>query len=619
VNTSRDGIFVSGVFQEPKDVPETVMQGSAAAARSLELLSDVRGSLVTQKTYPPEHDFTDATPRIGVFICHCGANIASVVDVNRVVEAAKRLPFVEYAESNIYACADNSQDRIKEIVVEKDLNRLLVASCTPRTHLSLFRETAREVGINPFLVDMANIREQCSWVHSAEPESATRKAAELVRMAAARTARLTPRVSEELPVVKSALVLGGGASGMTAALSLARQGFAVHLVEKEKRLGGGLHDLHYTLEGGNVDAFRTKLICAVTDNERIQVRLGCRFVAIEGHAGDFNSAVESDDGTRTEIKHGVIIVATGGRELRPDQFLYGEDGRVVTQRELESRIAGGEDVVRDGDTVVMIQCVGSRNEKRPYCSRVCCAQAVKNALKIKEGNPEANVIVLYRDMRTYGYQEAEYQKAREAGVLFFRYEPDAPPTLTGGEELLVEFDDAISGERRPLRTDLLVLSTAIVPAEDNQEVSELAKLPLDEDGFFLEAHLKLRPVDFASEGVFLCGLAHSPKHLKENVFQALAAAGRAATILSRDKLVVGGEIAWVDTSKCVGCLTCVRICPYGAPGISFQDEHRRVEIDPAKCMGCGSCAAECPARAIQLHNFMDSQILAAITAMAEKG
>jgi heterodisulfide reductase subunit A len=615
VRTSRDGVLVAGVFQEPKDIPETVMQGSGAAACALELLSGVRGTLVTEKTYPPEHDFTDATPRIGAFVCHCGSNIASVVNVERVVEAARQLPFVEHAEANMYTCADNSQDHIKEMVLEKGLNRILVASCTPRTHLALFRETAREVGINPFLVEMANIREQCSWVHSREPEAATRKAIDLMRMAAARTARLTPRTPEAFPVVKSALVLGGGPSGMTAALSLAAQGFPVHLVEKGHELGGGLRDLHYTLEADDLEQFREKLIAAVTNNERIRVHLGSRLVKIEGHAGDFKSTIETPEGESAEIEHGALIIATGGREFAPRQFLYGEDPRVVTQRELEARIANGEPVVRAGGTVVMIQCVGSRDEERPYCSRVCCAQAVKNALRIKWENRDATVVVLYRDMRTYGFHEIEYQKAREAGIFFFRYDPEVPPTVSGRGPLRVEFDDPITGKRKPLDTDLLVLSTGIVPAEDNPVISELAKLPLDEDGFFLEAHVKLRPVEFASEGIFLCGLAHSPKFLKENIFQALAAAGRAATILSKDSLTVGGEIAWVDSTKCVSCLTCTRVCPYGAPTIGFADPHRRIEIDPAKCMGCGSCAAECPAMAIQLHNFLDVQIAAAIEAM----
>ncbi|MDP2897283.1 MAG: FAD-dependent oxidoreductase [bacterium] len=615
VRTSRDGVFVAGVFQEPKDIPETVVQGSGAAACALELLSGARGTLVTEKIYPPERDVTDATPRIGVFVCHCGTNIASVVNVNRVVEVAEKLPFVEHAEASIYTCADGSQEHIKEIVEEKDLNRILVASCTPRTHLALFRETAREVGINPFLVEMANIREQCSWVHSAEPEAATRKAIDLMRMAVARTTRLTPALPEELPVTKAALVLGGGPSGMTAALSLAAQGFQVHLVEKENELGGGLRDLRYTLEGDDVASFRERLTRAVTDHPAIELHLGSRLTGIEGHAGDFSSSVVSRDGNSIEIKHGVLIVATGGKKLKPDQYLYGEDARVLTQRELEARIAAGEHVAQNGDAVVMIQCVGSRDEERPYCSRVCCAQAVKNALKIKERSPDAAVIVLYRDIRTYGFHEIAYQKAREAGVLFFRYDPEAPPVVSAGKDLMVEFDDPITGRRRLLRTDLLVLSAGIVPGEDNTEISDLAKLPLDEDGFFLEAHLKLRPVDFASEGIFLCGLAHSPKFLKENISQALAAAGRAATILSKDSLVVGGEIAWVDSTKCVSCLTCTRVCPYGAPTISFSDPHRRIEIDLAKCMGCGSCAAECPALAIQLHNFLDSQISAAIMAM----
>jgi heterodisulfide reductase subunit A-like polyferredoxin len=600
VATTRDGVFVAGAFQEPKDIPETVAQASAAAAMAMELLAPARGSMITEKVYPPEHDFTDEPPRIGVFVCHCGINIASVVDVDKVVEAAREMPFVAFAENQVYACADNTQDRIKEIIEEHRLNRLVVASCTPRTHEALFRETARECGLNPFLVDMANIRDQCSWVHSNDHEAATEKSIDLVRMAVGRASRLASLTTEELPVTQAALILGGGPSGITAALSLANQGYRVHLVEKSDRLGGRLRDrkLLETLTG------------RIENHPLISVYLDSRPAEIKGHVGDFTSEVKTPSGTET-VEHGVLIVATGGIEHTPHEYLYGEDPRVITQRELEARMAEGALDLPDKASVVMIQCVGSRNEERPFCS----IDAVKNAVRIKESHPDASVVVLYRDMRTYGANELYYQKARELGVLFVRYEPEQLPQVTGGDRLGLKFVEPELGLPVGLQPDLLVLSTGMSPAVDNPDISELAKIPLNNDGFFLEAHVKLRPVDFASEGIFLCGSAHSPKPTVENMQQGLAAAGRAATILSRKTLVVGGQVSHVDIRKCVSCLTCVKVCPYNAPEVSAINGKNRVEIQAAKCMGCGSCAAECPAKAIELWHFTDSQVAAAIQAL----
>ncbi len=605
VASSREGIFVAGAFQEPKDIPETVTQASAAAAMAMELLAPARGTLVTEKIYPPEHDYTDIEPRIGVFICHCGINIAGVVDVEKVVEEAKKLPGVVYAENAVFACADNTQDHIKEIIREHNLNRLIVASCTPRTHEPLFRETARECGLNPFLVDMANIRDQCSWVHSENPEAATEKSIDLVRMAVARSSQLRALQTEELPVIQSALVIGGGPSGMTAALSLADQGFQVYLVEKEPALGGrGKRNL------------TEKLIQKVQNHPKIEVYTSSRLTSISGHVGNFESEIATPVGSK-QVKYGAIIVATGGSEYRPDEYLYGVDSRVFTQHELESKLEEGSIHLEPNSTIAMIQCVGSRNEKRPYCSRLCCTEAVKNAVLIKELCPECRVVVLYRDMRTYGSNELIYQKARELGVVFIKYEPENPPEVTSGETIELKFMETEIGVPMNLKVDYLVLSTGISPAFSNQEISELAKIPVNSDGFFLEAHLKLRPVDFASEGIFLCGSAHSPKNTLENMQQARAAAGRAATILSKKSMVVGGQVSRVDVRKCVSCLTCVRVCPYGAPAVSEENNKNRVQIDPAKCMGCGSCAAECPAKAIQLHHFTDEQVAAAIEALLE--
>jgi heterodisulfide reductase subunit A-like polyferredoxin/threonine dehydrogenase-like Zn-dependent dehydrogenase len=609
VATSREGVFVAGAFQEPKDIPETVTQGSAAAAMAMEPLAAARGSMVTEKQYPPERDITDEPPRVGVFICHCGINIASVVDVERVVEAARGMPWVAYAENNTYTCADNTQERIKELIAEHSLNRLVVASCTPRTHEALFRETARECGLNPFLVDMANIRDQCSWVHSHEPEAATEKAIELVRMAAARASRLRALTTENLPVVPSALVLGGGPAGMTAALSLADQGYRTHLVEKSDALGG-------RLDATGQRALRERLADAVEGHPLISVHLSSQVTALHGHVGDFTSELSTPHGTES-VSHGTLVVAVGAMPYVPDEYLYGQDPRVVTLDELRMRLADGALDLPDQPAIAFIQCVGSRTDARPFCSRYCCTEAVKSAIRLKELRPRARVTVFYRDMRTYGTNEVHYQRARELGVVFVRYQPERPPQVAAGERLRIEFLEPELGVTMDFAADLLVLSTGLSPAADSAEIAELAKIPLNEDGFFLEAHVKLRPVDFASEGIFLCGSAHSPKSTRENMQQARAAAGRAATVLSKPSIVVGGQVSHVDVRKCVSCLTCVSVCPYDAPAVSAGNGKNRVEIDPAKCMGCGSCAAECPARAIELYHFTNSQVRGAIEALLE--
>ncbi|MCE5321850.1 FAD-dependent oxidoreductase [bacterium] len=603
VATSRDGIFVAGAFQEPKDIPETVTQASAAAAMAMEILSPARGTLVTHKQYPKERDVIDEVPRIGVFICHCGINIASVVDVEKVVDAAKTMPFVAFADHQMYACADNTQDYMKQIIDEYNLNRLIVASCTPRTHEALFRETARECELNPYLVDMANIRDQCSWVHSKEPESATAKAIDLVRMAVGRSAKLTGLETEELPVVQTAVVIGGGSSGMSSALSLAKQGFLVNLIEKSDKLGG-------RLASGKL---RDKLIADVEKHPMIRTFLSSKVEKLNGFVGNFTSEVKTPEGM-VEIEHGAMIVATGGREYKPTEYLYGQDKRVMTQRELENKFSLVSELAAR-PTVAMIQCVGSRNEQRPFCSRSCCTDAVKNAIRIKEMRPDAKVVVLYRDMRTYGFNELFYQKAREMGVIFLRYDPENPPEVAGGDKLNLKFMETELNTPVSLDVNMLLLSVGTSPAVENQEISDLAKLPLNADGFFLEAHVKLRPVDFASEGIFLCGSSHSPKSTIENIQQGRAAAGRAATILSKKTLTVGGQVSVVDTRKCVSCLTCVKVCPYGAPEVSKVNGKNRVEIQAAKCMGCGSCASACPAKAIELHHFMDKQVKSAIEAL----
>lgn len=619
--TSRPGVFVAGAFQEPKDIPESVAQASGAAGCAMELLARARGTLIARREYPWERDVTDEEPRIGLFVCHCGHNIASVVDVKAVVEAARKLPNVVYAEENLYTCSDTSQTRIRDLMLEHRLNRLVVASCSPRTHEVLFQETLRESGLNPYLFAMANIRDQCSWVHREDPVEATRKAVDLMRMAVGRARWLRALETGRLAVTHSALVVGGGLAGLTAAQSLADQGFDVDLVEKEAALGGNLRRLHTTLEGADVQAQLARLIGGVGASPRIRVHLQSEVVEVAGHVGSFKSRIRTPRET-VAIAHGVIVMATGGVERPTDRHLHGRHPRVVTQRELEAHLAaagGSEPAKRNGGdpalvaslgeapTVVMIQCVGSRTDEHPYCSRVCCAAAVKNALSIKARMPDARVFVLARDIRTYGFRELDFEKARRAGVLFIRHEQGRDPEVRDEGGLRVTVTDAATRRPLTLEPDLLVLSTGIAPAPDTPSFSELLRTSLSADGFFLEAHPKLRPVDLASEGIFVCGLAHSPRFIDETIAQARAAAARAATVLSKSHLEVPGQVSKVDPQKCIACMTCVKVCPYGAP---MMGESQRAEIQAAKCMGCGSCGAECPAKAITLQHQEERQAIA---------
>jgi len=606
LETTRPGVFVGGTFQEPKDIPDTVMQASAAASRAMALLAPARGSRIRTKQYPPQRDITDEPPRVGVFVCHCGSNIASVVDVERVVQAARGFPHVVHAEHTIYTCADDSQASIKQRIAEHGLNRVLVASCTPRTHEPIFRDTLRDAGLNPYLLEMANIREQCSWVHAGDPERATSKAIELVRMMVARTAQLLPIKDETVPVDNAGLIVGGGIGGMTAALALAAQGFPVHLVEKSGELGGTARRVQRTLDGMNVQEFLNNTIEKVVANPLITVYLNARASEIEGHIGAFSSKIVSKGHTH-EIKHGVVVVATGADELPPTSYQYGKNKNVLTQLELSERLAAGKLDLKDNSTVVMIQCVDQRNDERPYCSRVCCTTAVKNALELRDRFPNARILVLYRDMRTYGFREAAYRQAREKGVMFVRYEPEQPPQFDTNGRL--RFLEPSLGREMEVVPDFVVLAAPMTPRADRQELSELLRVPLNADGFFLEAHVKLRPVDFASEGLFLCGTAHAPKSIGETISQASAVAGRAASILSRKRMPVSGQIAWVDPDKCISCMTCLHVCPYHAPIVGHNN---KAEIQGVVCMGCGSCTAECPAKAVQLRNYLDTQVLRAI-------
>jgi len=611
VETTKPGVFVCGAFAGPKDIPESVAQASGAAAKAASVIASERWKLTTAKEYPPEEDVSGEEPRIGVFVCHCGINIGGVVDVPQVVEHVEKLPNVVYAEHNLYTCSQDTQERIREKIKEFKLNRVVVASCTPRTHEPLFRETVREAGLNAYLFEMANIRDQCSWVHMHEPEEATEKAKDLVRSVVAKARLLKPLPKPSISVTPVGLVIGGGLSGMTAALDLAEQGFDVHLVEKEKDLGGHLRHIHFVL--GPYDPLKVlrATIKGVEENERIHVHPDSEVVNVEGYVGNFRATV-SRNGEESEIESGVIIIATGASEYKPTEYFYGIDDKVVTQTELEERLSRGEFDAKD---VVMIQCVGSRNGKNPNCSRICCAEAIKNSLKIKELSPRSEVYVLYKDIRTYGFMEEAYRNAAAKGVLFIRYDDEAHIKVTRESgNLKVRVWEPVMEMWLPIEPDLLVLSAAVVPNPENERIARMLKVPLTKDGFFLEAHMKLRPVDFATEGIFQCGLAHSPKLIEESLAQASAVAARAATILSKGALEVEGATASVDEDLCSGCRVCESLCEYNAIEIREVNGKMRAHVLEALCKGCGVCGSACPTGAISMLHFTDEQIIAQVKA-----
>ena len=615
VQTTRPGIFVCGAFQGPKDIPETVMQASGAGAAASSLLSVERFALTREKEYPDEIDVSGQEPRIGVFVCHCGINIGSVVDVPEVTKYASTLPGVVVAEENLFTCSQDTQVRIKELIHEHSLNRVVVASCSTRTHEPLFQDTIREAGLNPYLFSMANIRDQDSWVHQTDKESATQKAKDLVRMAIANAAELSPLYRTKLPVIKRALVLGGGIAGMTAALNIAAQGFEVVLVELDKELGGMSRKIHRTLQGDDVQGYVDSLIERVQHTDRIEVLTETMLTDFSGSKGNYKTSLNVGPAMyHREINHGALVIATGAREYHPEEYLYGQHEAVKTQVELEEMVISQRDRIKDWHTVVMIQCVGSRTDANPNCSRVCCQQAIKNAIAVKEINPDADIYVLHRDIRTYGFAEDFYRTAREMGIRFLRYKDDHEPVVEEVQgRIRVGFQDYTLGREVTVIPDQVILSTGVV-AGDNEELANILKVPLTAEGFFLEAHVKLRPVDTQYDGIFICGMAHSPKRIDESISQALAASGRACRLLCQDRIEVGGVVAKVDPELCAACLICVRACPYEVP---FINEDGVSEIDISKCQGCGVCAAECPAKAITLSHFKDVQVLAQIDALLE--
>ena len=618
IETSRPGIFISGAFQGPVDIPESVFSASGAGSRAGELLDYRRTNLARERVYPPERDVTEEEPRIGVFVCHCGANIGRIVNVPTLVEYALTLPNVVYAQEQLFSCATNSAKQISEIVKEKGLNRVVVAACSPRTLEPLFRDTVREAGINQYFFEMANIREHCSWVHSKEKEEATRKAKDIVRMSVARACLLEPLAEFDLPVNKTALVVGGGIAGMTCALSIANQGHEVYLVERDTELGGIARKLHYTLEGLDVHAYLRDLIRKVYQNPSVHVYTAAKIMQATGYVGNFVTRVKSERGL-SEIKHGAAVIAIGADVYTPAEYLYGEDDRVMTQLELEEKIAKGEERVINSQNLVMIQCVGCRQEDRNYCARICCSQSIKNALKLKEINPEMDIYILFRDMRTYGFREDYYREASNKDVKFIRYEPHDKPQVEAvevdGQRILrVTVTDPVLGQRLAIDADSLALAAAVIPSAGAREVAGLFKVTLSPDGFFKEAHVKLRPVEFGTDGVYLCGTAHYPKFIQETINQAYGAAGRVLTLLSRDTVTASGAVCEVDENKCISCGACITVCSYGAIEFNDTPQGRKAWVNPILCKGDGLCNSKCPTGAVSLKHCTDEEVLSEIDA-----
>jgi heterodisulfide reductase subunit A len=610
VASSKPGIYVAGVIQGCKDIPQSVLEASAAACNAGMKLAPARGTLVETQIFPTEKPVQSEEPRIGVFVCNCGKNIGGFADVPAIAKYAETQPNVAYVEENMFTCSQDTQDKMAEVIKEKNLNRIVVAACTPRTHEPLFQETIRNASLNPFLFEMANIRNQCTWVHSDDKVVATHKSKELVRMAIARASLLEPIPELAVDVNKDVLVVGGGVAGMTAGLSLAAQGYTTTIVEKTSELGGAARDITHTWQGQDVSAFLEKLVNKVESHPQIKVLRNAEITDASGFVGNFETQVQTDDNTQT-VAHGVTIIATGGQASVTDEYLYGKHPKVTRWHDIEQN----PDLLANAQSVVFIQCVGSRDENRPYCSRLCCTTSVKQAIAIKEERPDVNVYILYRDIRTYGERETLYKQARALGVMFIRYSLEKKPVVAQADDgLEVTVFDPILQKTLAISADVVNLATAILPA-DNEKLASFYKLPLNSENFFMEAHAKLRPVDFATDGIFLCGLAHYPKPIDESISQAMAAASRAATVLAKDSIEVLPLVSQIDAEKCIGCGLCAEVCAFGAIVLEeVEGKGYRAQNISASCKGCGLCGASCPQQAIDMLHFKDEQILASVCA-----
>ena len=609
VHTSRPGIYVCGAFQGPKDIPESVMEATASAGAASAILAPARYTLAEAHAYPDERDVEEEEPRIGVFVCHCGINIAGVVNVPEVKEYARTLPHVAYVDENLFSCSQDTQSDIKRVIMEHHLNRLVVASCSPRTHEPLFRETIRETGLNQYLFEMANIRDQCSWVHANEPEKATEKAKDLVRMAVAKASVIQPLDEPTVPVTKVGLVVGGGVAGMTSALNLAEQGYEAHLVERGQSLGGQARKLYETWKGEDVRFYLKEITKKIHDHPSLHVHMGSSVKTVEGFVGNFESTLVDSDGKEEKVAHGATILATGGEAFKPSEYLYGQDPRVFLSLDLDQEMARNGHRFADAKTAVFIQCVGSREPQRPYCSRVCCTHSIRSALRLKDLNPELGVYILYRDIRTYGQREDIYREARSKGIAFIRYRlEDKPRVAEEDGKLLVTVIDHVLQCPVAIEADILTLASAIVPSRDNEALAKIYKVAMNQERFFLEAHVKLRPVDFATDGIYLAGLSHCPKSIEESIAQAQAAAAKAGALLCQDSIVTPGVIAHVYENLCVGCGLCAELCPFGAIRVAETEAGRKAQVIDVACKGCGVCAASCYRHAIGVNAFTDEQL-----------
>ena len=619
VATNRDGVYVCGAFRSPKAIPRSVTEASAAAAEAGRALVQARGTLTQEKTYPPERDVSHEEPRIGVFVCSCGINIAGVVDVKALSEYALGLPNVVAVENNLFTCSTDTQELIGQKIKDMGLNRIVIAACTPRTHEPLFADTLREAGLNAYLLEMANIRNQNSWVHQKEPEAATAKAKDQVRMAVAKVSRDFALERGSVQVVQKALVVGGGVAGLTAALELAERGYDTVLVEKGAKLGGNAWQLNKTWKGDEIRPWLADTIARVENHPKINVLKNAVLKTVNGSVGNFTSEVEVS-GTTVPVEYGIAVLATGAQEAKPTEYLYGQDPRVMTHLQFDAELRERAASVQKAGSAVFIQCVGSREPERPYCSRVCCTHAVDDAIKLKELNPEMNVTILYRDMRTYGLREEHYTRARELGVMFIKFYPESKPKVfKDGDDLKVEIVDPILGMPVRLTPDYLVLAAGMVPNQ-NQDLVELFKASVNADGFFTEAHPKLRPVDSMVDGLFLAGLCHHPKPLDEAISQAKAAVSRAGVILAKEVMQLDAVKSQV-TEKCDGCALCLDVCPYKALSLEeYRDNgqaHRRIVSDKALCKGCGLCEATCPKEGVAVLHFTMEQLKAEVDAVLE--
>lgn len=617
VKTSVPGIAVCGAFEAPIDIPTSVIESSAAAGMAGISLSESRWSMTKKEEIPEEIDIRGEPPRIGVFICRCGINIAGVVDVPDVVDFASTLPYVVHTEENMFSCSQDTQDKITKIIKEKRLNRVVVSACTPKTHEPLFQETLINAGINKYMFDMANIRNHCSWVHSKEPEEATQKAKELTMMAVAKVALHEPLVEPELEINQSALVIGGGISGMAAAKTLSGQGYHTYLIEKNEMLGGQARHIHETWQGEDVQQNLNRMIEKIQSDDKIDVYLKSEITKVDGFVGNFKTSIQKD-GKEKVLEHGVTIIASGAEELKPDKYSYGKDHRVLTGLELDRKFIKNDNSIKNIKSALFIQCVGSRIEERPYCSKTCCTHSIKNALQLKELNPEMDIFILYRDMRSYGLREDLYRKARGKGILFFRYDVSKELSVDNDNgDLRISFTDSTIKRKIEIRPDLLVLASAIIPPKKNP-LAQMYKVPLNDDGFFMEAHVKLRPVDCATDGVFICGLAHAPKPIDESIAQAQAAATRAVTLLAKKTTNMSGTVAYIDPLNCSSCGVCINICPFSAPSFIEKGAFAgKAEINSVLCKGCGLCTASCRSGAIHLKGFDNNQIFSQIFALEE--